>query len=190
MTAVISSPYAVRSGIKPISRMAVPWYVMADIMIRKRKRMRDKDVKALAQQIEDVCGVPVFTPADGVDMAESTDFDVVFVKGDILALVKDGKPFLTVRGILKYRPEKRFVTVDMGAVPFVTNGADVMGPGITDADPDIAEGDIVWIRDARNGAPLAIGMALRSGADLSAKQPGKAVKMIHYVGDRLWKTGE
>ena len=97
---------------------------MADIMIRKRKRMRDKDVKALAQQIEEVFGIQTFVPADGVDMAESTDYDLVFVKGDILAIVMDGKPFLTIRGILKYRPEKRYVTVDMGAVPFVTNGAD------------------------------------------------------------------
>ncbi len=163
---------------------------MADIMIRKRKRMRDKDVKALAQEMEEVSGVPVFTAADGVDMAESADFDLVFVKGDILGLVKDGKPFLTIRGVLKYRPTKRYVTVDMGAVPFVTNGADVMGPGITEADPEIAEGDLVWIRDARNGQPLAIGSALRSGADLAEKQPGKAVKTIHFVGDRLWKTGE
>lgn len=163
---------------------------MADIMIRKRKRMREKDVKALAQQLEGICGVPVFVPADGVDMAESSDYDVVFVKGDILAIVKDGQPFLTVRGVLKYRPTKRYVTVDMGAVPFVTNGADVMGPGIVEADPDIKEGDLVWIRDAKNGQPLAIGTALRSGADLAAKSPGKAVKMVHYVGDRLWKTGE
>lgn len=163
---------------------------MADIMIRKRKRMRDKDVKVLAQQIEDVVGVPVFVPADGVDMAESSDFDLVFVKGDILAIVADGKPFLTIRGILKYRPVKRFVTVDMGAVPFVTNGADVMGPGITECDPDIAEGDLVWVRDARNGAPLAVGVALRPAEDLAGKKPGKAVKTIHFVGDRLWKTGE
>lgn len=163
---------------------------MADIMIRKRKRMRDKEVKALAQQLEDACGVPVFVPADGVDTAESTDFDVIFVKGDILALVMDGKPFLTVRGILKYRPDRRYVTVDMGAVPYVTNGADVMGPGVIDCDPEIAEGDLVWVRDARNGAPLAVGVALRPSEGLCAREPGKAVRTIHYVGDRLWKTGE
>ena len=163
---------------------------MADIMIRKRKRMRDKDVKALAQQIEEVFGIQTFVPADGVDMAESTDYDLVFVKGDILAIVMDGKPFLTIRGILKYRPEKRYVTVDMGAVPFVTNGADVMGPGIVDTDPDIAEGDLVWVRDARNGAPLAVGISLRSAAELAEKKSGKAVKTVHYVGDRLWKSGE
>ena len=65
-----------------------------------------------------------------------------------------------------------------------------MGPGITDADPEIAEGDMVWIRDAKNLRPLAIGISLRSGSDLASKQPGKAIKSLHYVGDKLWKTGE
>lgn len=163
---------------------------MADIMIRKRKRMRSKEVKALADEMESVFGVPLFTEADGVDMAESSDYQLVFVKGDILGLVYDGKPFLTVRGILKYRPQKRAVTVDMGAVRFVTNGADVMGPGITDADPEISEGDLVWIKDANNGAPLAVGVALRSGEAMLQKESGKAIKTIHFVGDKLWKTGE
>lgn len=164
--------------------------IMADIMIRKRKRMRSKEVKALADELEALFGVPLFSEADGVDLAESSDYQLIFVKSDILGLIYDGKPFLTIRGILKYRPQKRSVTVDMGAVPFVTNGADVMGPGILDADPDIAEGDMVWIKDAKNGAPLAIGVALRSAQDLASKQPGKAIKTIHFVGDKLWKTGE
>ena len=163
---------------------------MADIMIRKRKRMRSKEVKALAKELEDTMGVPVFSEEDGVDMAESSDYNLIFVKSDILGLVYDGKPFLTIRGILKYRPEKRAVTVDMGAVPYVTNGADVMGPGITDADPSIQEGDMVWIRDVRNGAPLAVGVALRTGEALASKESGKAIKTIHFVGDKLWKTGE
>lgn len=163
---------------------------MSDIMIRKRKRMRAKEIKAMSQSLEDVLGVPVFGEDDAVDLAESSDFDVVFVGGDILGIVVDGTPFLTVRGILRYRPEKRSVTVDMGAVPYVTNGADVMGPGIVDADESIAEGDMVWIRDVKNGAPLAVGRALRSGAELKSKAGGKAIKTIHYVGDKLWKTGE
>ena len=163
---------------------------MADIMIRKRKRMRSKEVKALAVDLERTLGVPVFDGDDPVDMAESSEYDVIFVGPDILGLVYDGKPFLTIRGILAYRPVKRAVTVDMGAVPFVTNGADVMGPGITDADADIQEGDLVWIRDVKNGQPLAVGAALRSGEALLSKQSGKAIKTIHFVGDKLWKTGE
>ena len=80
--------------------------------------------------------------------------------------------------------------MDMGAVPFITNGADVMGPGITDVDPDIKEGDMVWIRDIKNEIPLAVGIALRSAAELMEKKQGKAVGTLHYVGDKLWKSGE
>jgi len=163
---------------------------MSDIMIRKRKRMREKEIKALSKDLQDLFGVPVFDERDPVDMAESSDFKVIFVGQDILGIVYEEKPFLTIRGILKYRPAARSVTVDMGAVPFVTNGADVMGPGITDADDAIAEGDLVWIKDIKNGAPLAIGKALRSGQELKNKAGGKAIKTIHYVGDKLWKSGE
>ena len=163
---------------------------MSDIMIRKRKRMREKEIKALSKDLQDLFGVSVFDERDPVDMAESSDFNVIFVGQDILGIVYEGKPFLTIRGILKYRPAARSVTVDMGAVPFVTNGADVMGPGITDADEAIAEGDMVWIKDIKNGAPLAVGKALRSGTELKNKAGGKAIKTIHFVGDKLWKSGE
>ena len=165
-------------------------FQMADIMIRKRKRMRSKDVKALAKSLEEVMGAPVFTEDDPVDMAESSEYNLIFVNNDILGLVYEGKPFLTVRGLLKYRPEPRAVTVDMGAVPYVTNGADIMGPGIVDADPNIPEGDLVWVRDIKNRVPLAVGMALRDGNGLKAKEKGKAIKAIHNVGDKLWKSGE
>jgi PUA-domain protein len=163
---------------------------MADILIRRRKRMRSKEIKVFSSDLEEILGVPVFKENDPVDMAESSEFNVLFVGNDILGIVYDGKPFLTVRGLMKYRPEKKFVTIDMGAVPFITNGADCMGPGITDADPSISEGDLVWIRDSKNKVPLAVGISERSGAELAEKKPGKAIKSLHYVGDKLWKTGE
>ena len=163
---------------------------MADIMVRKRKRMREKEVKALREQFSEIFGVETFGEKDAVDMAESSEYNLIFVNNDILGLVYEGKPFLTVRGLLKYKPEARAVTVDMGAVPYVTNGADIMGPGIVDADPSIQEGDLVWIRDIKNRVPLAVGMALRNGNSLKSKEKGKAIKAIHNVGDKLWKTGE
>ncbi len=163
---------------------------MADIRIRKRKRMRSKEIKALSEAMQSELGVPVFSENEPVDMAESTEFNVIYVNNEILGLVFDDKPFLTVRGILKYKPERRWVTVDMGAVPFVTNGADVMGPGITDSDSDISEGDMVWIRDVNNMVPLAVGVALLDTAGLKARSKGKAIKTLHNVGDKLWKSDE
>lgn len=163
---------------------------MADIRIKKRKRMRSKEIKVLSSEMEAVMGVPVFSEDDVVDLAESSDFDLIFAGNDIVGLVFEGKPFLTVRGVLKYQPKKRFVTVDMGAVPFITNGADCMGPGIVEADPDICAGDLVWIRDVKNKVPLAIGVSERSGKELMEKSGGKAIRSIHNVGDKLWKSGE
>lgn len=163
---------------------------MAEIRIRKRKRLRNKEVKALSEEISAAAGVPVFGEDDAVDRAESPDFDLLFVGNDILGLILDGKAFLTLRGVLRYEPIKRFVTVDMGAVPFIANGADCMGPGIVEADPEIAEGDFVWIRDIKNRRPLAVGISLRSGTDLVNKLPGKAIRTLNTVGDKLWKAGE
>ncbi len=163
---------------------------MAEIRIKKRRRLRSKDIRALAAEIKEKTGRDSFTVEDLVDGGSSSEFDVVFVDGEIRALVIDGKAFLTIRGILKYGADSGFITVDMGAVSYVANGADIMAPGVVGADPDVEENDLVWIRDERNQRPLAIGMAIMSGPAMVEATSGKAVKTIHYVGDRLWKYDE
>jgi PUA domain protein len=78
----------------------------------------------------------------------------------------------------------------MGAVKFVYNGADVMGPGVLASDPSIVDGDLVWIRDVKNLQPLAIGKSIASAATLARKDKGKVVESIHHVGDKLWLIDE
>lgn len=163
---------------------------MSDIRVRKRRRLREKEVKALAEDVANALGVEPFRPGEPVDRAESTDFDILFINNIAEGLVYNGKAFLTVRGLLRSRPERASVTVDMGAVPFVTKGADIMGPGIVDADPDLRPGDLVWVKDVNNGVPLAVGEALISGPQMRERSPGKAIKSIHHVADKLWKLNE
>lgn len=163
---------------------------MSDIRVRKRHRLREKEVKALAEEMANSLGVEPFQPGVPVDRAESTDFDILFINNVAEGIVYRGKAFLTVRGLLRYRPQRSSVTVDMGAVPFVTKGADVMAPGIVDADPAVKPDDLVWVKDINNGVPLAVGVALISGEQMVAKTPGKAIKSIHHVSDKLWKLDE
>jgi PUA-domain protein len=163
---------------------------MTDIRLRKRHRLRQKEIAALARQIDSFLGTKSFSELDAVDMAEGPEYDVVFVDGKILAFLPGGVPFLTIRGLLKYNATKRFVTVDMGAVKFVYNGADAMGPGIVAADLEIKEGDLVWIRDVKNLRPLAVGRALVPAGTMVRKEKGKAVASIHHVGDKLWLVDE
>jgi PUA domain protein len=78
----------------------------------------------------------------------------------------------------------------MGAVKFVYNGADVMAPGVVDADASISQGDLAWVRDERNLQPLAVGIALMNGEEMVSENAGKALESLHHVGDSIWQLDE
>jgi PUA domain protein len=160
------------------------------LRVRKRHRLRKKEIKALLDELNQTLLIQPFSVEDNVEKASSEYYEIIFVNGDILYLIFEEAIFPTVRGLIKNRTEKRFVTVDMGAVSYVYNGADVMAPGIVDADTEIKDGDLVWVRDDKNKQPLAVGRALISGEEMIEKDSGKAIISIHHVGDKLWKYGE
>ena len=83
--------------------------------------------------------------------------------------------------------ENNRVTVDMGAVKFLANGADVMAPGIVAADENIEAGDIVFVVDVMHKKPLSVGEALMDGKAMVEEKKGKAIKTLHFVGDEIWK---
>ena len=162
---------------------------MPELRLRRRARMRDKDAKRFADQITADFGIADPLP-EGVERADAGDFDVLVGGGRIIAIVTRGDPEKvapTARLLIQKRPTKAYVTVDMGAIKFVNNGADVMAPGIVEADPDIKPGDLVWIRDERNKVPLAVGEALVPGSQMPRGPKGKAVKSLHHVGDLVWE---
>jgi PUA domain protein len=116
---------------------------------------------------------------------EADDWEIVLVDGDPLVLYLDGDPFLTVKGANAYPPQKHVVTVDAGAVQFVSDGADVMRPGIVTADEDIADGDLVVVNEEGHGKFLAVGRALTDGSDMVGSE-GRVVESLHHVGDDLF----
>lgn len=162
---------------------------MTEWRLRRRMRLKNREAHALREQIAAALGgAPLWPDGAAVEVGEAPGMQVVLVDNEPLGLVAEGGAFLSVRGLLKHRPQKRFVTVDMGAVKFVHNGADVMAPGIVDADPDLQPGDWCWVRDERNLQPLAIGHALVPGTQM-VRRTGKAVRSVHHLGDKLWDLG-
>ncbi len=113
-------------------------------------------------------------------------------KGTERVLLYEGRPVLVQKATGEVVPfvgavrspglRIKRVVVDQGAVRFILNGADVMGPGIVDVDGDVGEGDLVVVVDERYGAPLAVGYALRSASDM--RERGKSVKNVHHAKDR------
>ena len=101
----------------------------------------------------------------------------------------DDVTHLSVRGLLSATPQSGWVQVDMGAIPYVCNGANVMSAGINDASPEIVEGQYVWIREESQHKPLAVGKSLLSSQEMLNLDKGKAIKALHYIGDKVWNYG-
>jgi len=114
------------------------------------------------------------------------EFSLILVDGKPLLFEIEGHLFPTVRGALEMGLQKRLVIVDKGAIRFVSKGADIMAPGILEADPEIKEGDLVIIVEETHRKALAIGKALMEGQQMVDADSGKAIKSITHVGDKLW----
>lgn len=163
---------------------------MQELKVRRRKRLRRKDVSALKKELEAMLGCTVFSEDEPVETGEVGDLKVIIVANRIMGFYSDDRPFLSLRGVLEYGPEKRYVVVDSGAVPYVYNGADIMAPGVVAADESIEAGGPVWIKEEKYGKALAVGIALMSGPEMVAATSGKAAKSIMHVGDRIWLIDE
>ncbi|KTG29633.1 RNA-binding protein [Haloferax profundi] len=153
--------------------------------VKSRHHLRNDEIQAVKSSVESLLGVEIDGDAfEAVEFADA-DYEVVLVDGEPAVMYVDGEPFLTVKGANQFPPTKNVVTVDAGAVSFVSSGADVMRPGITEADDSIAAGDLVAIAEETHGKILAIGRALEDGSDLVGDS-GKVVESIHHVGDDLF----
>jgi PUA-domain protein len=156
------------------------------VKIKNRHRLKERDVKDLVNELKTRFRGDFFDTKATIEVGTLEEFTVLLVDDNIDFLMHNNKLMFTLQGLNKYQPTTNFVVVDMGAVGFIVKGADVMAPGITDADPMIQKDDLVWICDEKYRKPLALGIALMTGEEMKTKKPGKAVKTLHYVGDRLW----
>ena len=154
--------------------------------VKSRHHLRSDEIDELAASLADRLGVDL--DGDDYERVEFTDVDreVVLVDGDPLVASFDGDLFLTVRGANAYPPQNHVVTVDSGAISFVSDGANVMRPGIVEATDDIEPGDLVVVVEAQHGKALAVGRAETDGDDMVGDS-GKVVESLHHVGDDLYE---
>ena len=111
----------------------------------------------------------------------------VIITGDGITAVKIGEsilPFLDDIEVLEKFP---YVKVDMGAIKFVCNGANVMRPGITKFS-DFESGEIVCVIEESQNKFLAVGKAKISSKEAEGSRNGEVIKNMHYISDDFWET--
>lgn len=107
--------------------------------------------------------------------------------GEGLTAIKIGEnylPFLSDSQTLSRFPS---VIVDMGAVKFMCNGANVMRPGIKSFG-EFEKDQIVIIIEESQKKSLAVGRALVSSNEMAQMNKGIVVENLHYISDKYWEA--
>lgn len=161
---------------------------MAPITIRKRHTVRKGDAAELVRRLGEELGeeASIFA-ADRIEVAETGGpFRLYLLDKRPLLFERDGVLFPTLHGAIARPFSARRVTVDMGAVRFVVNGADIMRPGIVSVTDDVLADHPVLVVEERHGKPLAVCIARLDATAMRAEAAGKVCKNIHHVGDEIW----
>ena len=152
--------------------------------------MKEREIRKLLHNFAQRVGVDdkkLFGFKPQVEVATTQFAEVVVINGKPLLARARGVifPTLAFDEIITFLPK---VVVDMGAVPYICNGANVMAPGVVRIEGKFDKGNLVAVVDERHGKALAIGIALFPSQTMRTLKHGKVVKSVHYVGDKLWNA--
>jgi PUA-domain protein len=154
----------------------------------RRHFLKDKKAKRVLLEVSEKLGTDLeqlLESKTSVEMYETEAAEVFLFDGKPLLAKSDGTLFPTLyfEEFFAVAPK---IVVDMGAVPYVCKGADVMAPGVRTINGTFEKNAILLVVDERHGKPLAVGTALFNSEEMKTHSSGKIVKILHYVGDKLW----
>lgn len=155
---------------------------------QRRYALKSKQAKQILKEISARLKVGVdalFGAKANVEVVEADVGKIYLVNGKPLFFKVGEKalPTLFFKDPALHAPR---IVVDMGAVPYVCNGADVMAPGIVRVEGEFSEGDLVLVVDEKHGKPLALGESLYDAAYVRSSRQGVVVKNVHFVSDKVW----
>ncbi len=93
------------------------------------------------------------------------------------------KIFPSLHLVNSFKDKIKKVKVDKGAVKPISNGANLMVPGIKESD-EFNEDDIVKVLFKET--PIAIGKTLMDSEEISSKNSGIGIENIHHIKDYFW----
>lgn len=159
------------------------------LRIKNRHFLKSGDTKKLYAELQQFFPKSnnLFGKHDKVETGNMEDGTTLyFINGELVFFKREEQLIPFLRILLKNLIQLPKIVIDMGGVPYIARGADVMIPGIVATDKGIKKNDYVVIVDEKHDKPLAIGLALMDEDELSSKKKGKGIKNVHYVGDRYW----
>jgi len=154
----------------------------------RRHFLKDKEAKLLLSKVSERFGVSlrqILNFKGNVELVE-TEFAEIYLFNRKPILAKTGERIFPTLVLSDFLNSAAKVVVNMGAVPHVCNGANVMAPGIVRFEGQFGRGDFVLVVDEKYSKPLAVGEALLGMEEAVKIKQGVVVKNVHFTGDRIW----
>ncbi|PSN35430.1 Eukaryotic translation initiation factor 2D [Blattella germanica] len=180
-----------------------PFKVKSNTLLRgsERKRIKSLLMKAFPHLTENQVD-EILPPKESLSVVKlithgGTLVLVYVVNKDPVVFDVEDVLFPTVYTLWKLPHLLPVFTTWPAVIQKLAGGADLMLPGIVikgditvNSYGTLNKGDTVAINATNNTAPVAVGTANLSSQDMyMAGQHGKAVKVVHVVGDNLWAMG-
>lgn len=158
-------------------------------MTSKRRALKSSEAKQLLQEFEEKFPEFMADPQSKqlIEEIEVEDGKLYILNNKPFAVSTDSGlfPSLLNNEVLKTLPS---IVVDMGAIPHICNGADIMRPGIREIHGEFGKGSVLLVKDIKFGKPIGICVAETSSESMQAMAKGKAAQNVHYVGDKFWEA--
>ena len=159
--------------------------------LKNRHHLRSNEIEQLKNNITLKFGAEftnkIFFKNSKIEVAEIEDFFLIYiVDGEFLIIKDEGILIPSIKAILNGQLDLLKIIVDMGAIKYVINGADIMKPGIVHIDNEIKEGTYVKIIEETHHKCLAVGLSLFDSKTMKKMKNGKVIKNIHFINDKIW----
>ena len=158
----------------------------------RRYFLRRKERKPFLNKVFSKLGINIskkFGSRPQIEVVETTRHRIYIVDGQPVIAESDDDFFPTLL-FEEYIPSLPRAVVDMGAVPFVCNGADVMAPGVVEIQGQFEKEGLIIIVDERNRKPLAVARAVFDSETSRKTMKGKLFRNLHFVGDEIWNVAK
>jgi PUA-domain protein len=159
-------------------------------MPRKQRRysLKSKEARQILSEVSERLKVNVeatFGPKANVEVVEADVGKIYLVCGRPL-FFKAGEKVLPTLFFNEFASQAPKIVVDMGAIPYVCKGADVMAPGIVRVEGVFSKGDVVLVVDEKHGKSLALGESLYDSENAKKVRKGPVLRNLHFVSDKIW----
>ncbi|MDR2707418.1 MAG: DUF1947 domain-containing protein [Nitrososphaerota archaeon] len=158
---------------------------------KKRYSLKTKEAKQVLSEASQRFKIDLdtlFGSKVNVDIVEFENVQIYTVNSKPIMFKTEG--FLPLLHFTEYIQTAPKITVDMGAIPFVCKGANVMAPGIRHVEKEFSKGGLVIIIDEKHGKTLALGESMFNSTEVRNTKSGPVIKTLHYVSDKYWNTAK